>query len=298
MDLKKTGSFIAIKRKEHGYTQAQLGELLGVTNKAVSKWERGVCLPDASLYSELCTILEITINELFAGENLDESEFKQKADGNLTDIMKGFTRKGKRMRMCIILLTFLLLIITAISGYVVKHLIDDGLFKSNYIKSYSFDEDEKFISDILKRPGEDPYVFEFKTGSEFYGIRLTEKVYERGKLTSDEVIFESGMTGNQKGYIICNTGKNTMSNITVNTNDGSFEIAERQVSDKEYAMYASVGLSGIEKISDDEIALVGSYYTNEDDLTVMATPEIVEDYKLKNLKNVDYYVLYSCQFIH
>ena len=70
MNQMKTGQFIAQCRKEKGLTQFQLGERLGITDRAVSKWERGLSLPDASIMQELCDILDITINELFTGERL------------------------------------------------------------------------------------------------------------------------------------------------------------------------------------------------------------------------------------
>lgn len=59
MDQKKIGKYIAEKRKALGFTQVQLAEKLNMSNKSVSKWERGVCLPDVSLYSKLCEILGI-----------------------------------------------------------------------------------------------------------------------------------------------------------------------------------------------------------------------------------------------
>ena len=57
MDLIKIGKYIAGKRKSLGMTQKQLAEKLGMSDKSVSKWERGVCLPDVSVYKELCSIL-------------------------------------------------------------------------------------------------------------------------------------------------------------------------------------------------------------------------------------------------
>lgn len=72
MDKVKIGAFIAKCRKEKGITQEQLAEELNVTNKAVSKWETGNCLPDASLYEPLCSILGISISELFAGCRIRE----------------------------------------------------------------------------------------------------------------------------------------------------------------------------------------------------------------------------------
>lgn len=68
MDQKKIGLFIATCRKKKGLTQKQLAEKLSVTDKSVSKWERGIHLPDASLYISLCEILGITISEFFLGE--------------------------------------------------------------------------------------------------------------------------------------------------------------------------------------------------------------------------------------
>lgn len=64
----KIGAFIAARRRDQGMTQRALAERLGVTDKAVSKWERGICLPDASLYGPLCEVLGTTVEDLFAGE--------------------------------------------------------------------------------------------------------------------------------------------------------------------------------------------------------------------------------------
>ena len=68
MDLIKIGKYIAEKRKALGLTQKQLAEKLNMSDKSVSKWERGICLPDVSIYMELCSILRISINEFLAGE--------------------------------------------------------------------------------------------------------------------------------------------------------------------------------------------------------------------------------------
>lgn len=70
MDQSKIGTYIAVKRKAQGLTQAQLAQKLGVSDKSVSKWERGVCLPDVSLFQDICVILGISINEFFAGEDI------------------------------------------------------------------------------------------------------------------------------------------------------------------------------------------------------------------------------------
>ena len=88
MNLKKIGSFIATCRKSKGLTQMDLAEKLGVTDRSVSNWENGICLPDASLYRLLCDTLQISINELFAGEYICEENYKNKADENLLCLLE------------------------------------------------------------------------------------------------------------------------------------------------------------------------------------------------------------------
>lgn len=83
MNQEKIGKLIAECRKKKNLTQVELAEKLGVSDKSVSKWENGKCLPDVSLYKELCNILGITLNEFFAGEKIKEIEYKAKADENL-----------------------------------------------------------------------------------------------------------------------------------------------------------------------------------------------------------------------
>ena len=72
MNQKQIGRFIAQKRKEKNLTQMQLAEILGVSNKTVSKWENGNCMPDYSIIKSLCKELEITVSELMDGEEKDD----------------------------------------------------------------------------------------------------------------------------------------------------------------------------------------------------------------------------------
>ncbi len=74
MDKEKTGQLITELRKEKGMTQKQLAEALNVTDKAVSKWERGLSFPDISMLEPLSELLDISIMELLAGERQDEDE--------------------------------------------------------------------------------------------------------------------------------------------------------------------------------------------------------------------------------
>ena len=72
MDKKKVGKFIATCRKAKGFTQFQLAERLGISDRAVSKWETGGSLPDNELALQLCQLLDINISDLFAGEKLGD----------------------------------------------------------------------------------------------------------------------------------------------------------------------------------------------------------------------------------
>ena len=88
MNQEKIGRFIASCRKECGYTQASLGEKLGITDRAVSKWETGKSIPDASIMLELCNLLKISVNELLTGEHIAMENYKEKAEENLLELQE------------------------------------------------------------------------------------------------------------------------------------------------------------------------------------------------------------------
>ena len=83
MDTKKIGAFIAMNRKKKGYTQEQLAEKLGVTNKTISRWENGHYMPDLSLLEPLSKELDITLNELLAGKEIVKEEAMEYSEQNL-----------------------------------------------------------------------------------------------------------------------------------------------------------------------------------------------------------------------
>ena len=88
MNQVKIGKFIADERKAKGYTQKQLSELLGISDKTISKWERGNGFPEASLLLPLCNELEITVNELLTGERISKQSYKEKAEENMVNLIK------------------------------------------------------------------------------------------------------------------------------------------------------------------------------------------------------------------
>lgn len=97
MDQIKIGRFIQKKRKEQKFTQSELAEKLNITDRAVSKWENGICLPDASIMYELCELLNITINDLFSGEVVDMKNSEKRLEENLLEMTKMKEEKDKQL---------------------------------------------------------------------------------------------------------------------------------------------------------------------------------------------------------
>lgn len=97
MDQIKIGKFISNKRKEKNITQSELAELLGITDRAISKWENGICMPDASNILELCNILNITINDLFSGEVVDMKENEKKLEEHLLEMTRAKEQRNKEL---------------------------------------------------------------------------------------------------------------------------------------------------------------------------------------------------------
>jgi len=95
MDQITTGKFIAERRKACGLTQRELADLLNISDKTVSKWERGGGLPEVSLMLPLCKELDISVNELLSGKKLSDSEYKQNAEDNILSLIQEERAKTK-----------------------------------------------------------------------------------------------------------------------------------------------------------------------------------------------------------
>lgn len=131
MNQSKTGTFIAMRRKEKKLTQAQLAEKLNITDRAVSKWETGKSMPDSSIMLELCEILGITVNELLSGEKVGMENVEKKADENLIALKRKDENNMTRNALIAVLFSMMLFVgimvclicDLAISGHVTWSLI-------------------------------------------------------------------------------------------------------------------------------------------------------------------------------
>ena len=97
MDQIKIGKFIAERRKSVELTQAQLAEKLNITDKAVSKWERGIAMPDSSIMLQLCDILKISVNDLLSGEKITMENYNKELEKNLLEMTKKKEQADKRL---------------------------------------------------------------------------------------------------------------------------------------------------------------------------------------------------------
>ena len=117
MDQTKIGRFIAERRKQVNLTQLQLADKLGLTDKAVSKWERGIAMPDSSIMLELCSILGITVNDLLNGEVVSMENYQKQSEEILIEMVKEKEEKDRmllRAELITGILSFIPLLIATI----------------------------------------------------------------------------------------------------------------------------------------------------------------------------------------
>ncbi|MBP5310662.1 MAG: helix-turn-helix transcriptional regulator [Lachnospiraceae bacterium] len=140
MDQEKIGKFIAACRKEKGLTQAALAEKLGITDRAVSKWETGKSLPDASIMMELCELIGTNVNELLTGERIPMDEYAKKAEQSLIEMQakaekadRNLLRMEIAMGIIIIPLSIVLAKISEIFSNQGDALIGNALLVLSYV---------------------------------------------------------------------------------------------------------------------------------------------------------------------
>ncbi len=97
MEQIKIGKFIASCRKEQGMTQAVLAEKLGISDRAVSKWETGKSMPDSGIMLELCELLKINVNELLSGEHITMEDYNAKSEEVIIGLKSENEKYAKRL---------------------------------------------------------------------------------------------------------------------------------------------------------------------------------------------------------
>ena len=118
MDQIAIGKFIAEERKRKGYTQKLLSEKLEISDKTVSKWERGNGFPEVSLLLPLCKELDITVNELLSGERVSLEDYQRKAEENMVNLVKEAQESRKKIILSAVVA--LLVVVAAVPLFVLS----------------------------------------------------------------------------------------------------------------------------------------------------------------------------------
>lgn len=240
MDQEKIGKFIALLRKEQNMTQVELAEKLGITDRAVSKWENGRGLPDLSLIKPLCEALNISVNELLSGERLDKKEYQDKVEENILNTIDytNFKIKKTKNKFKIALLAILVIII----AFPLMFVIDVNRMKNNepvifstwgfsYVPPINLKEDEIYtaIEDyILEEHKNDSKRYENEKWFVSYKVYLLEEkekdaFYYIYAWVLEESYYESN------GQVKQGSGLSIPHKFTVKNVNGEFKVTEAKI---------------------------------------------------------------------
>lgn len=237
MDTVKIGKYIAQKRKNLGLTQREIAEQLGMSVKSVSKWERGVCLPEVSVYMELCRILGISLNEFIAGEDIEQVELQEKSEQNILEVTKDGNHKKRRLKAIIAVLVCICVAVTSLSGYLLWKRFH---VETNYIEP--FDENSAEIR-ILKLVDAGPFVlYKFSTDKNISQATVMITCYEKGEKKYKHDVMTYGFksdnvsdTANTVDSVLKvssendSNEKNDWISVTVDEGKATFELMEDDV---------------------------------------------------------------------
>lgn len=297
MDLIKIGKYIAGKRKELGMTQKQLAEKLGMSDKSVSKWERGVCLPDVSVYSDLCLILGISINEFLAGEDIAQENIERKSEENIIGVATDSKHKQRRQKAVICAL--LIISILAVS------VIGAALYRANKPMNFiaPVSEDSVEMQTVKLLAGSDgANVYKFTTTDEYNRLNIYISEYQAGELVNKERMelgFEGIGSPKNGEIIIVPDYEHAVIKLVISTDEGSKFSTElpimEGVEDKEYYGRSESRIEGETKILYDiEQPLVGMIYDN-DEMYVIDLYDLLSG-ETDSLSKNDYMYLFSYEF--
>lgn len=297
MDLIKIGKYIAGKRKELGMTQKQLAEKLGMSDKSVSKWERGVCLPDVSVYSDLCLILGISINEFLAGEDIAQENIEKKSEENIIGVATDSKHKQKRLKA--IICALLIIAVLAIS------VIGTALYRAykpmNFIAPVPDDSVEMQTVRLLAGP-DGAHVYKFTTTDEYTRLNIYISEYQAGELVNKDCMglgFEGIGSPKNGEIIIVPDYEHAVIKLVISTDEGSKFSTElpimEGVEDREYYGRSSSRIEGETNILyNSEQPLVGMIYDN-DEMYVIDLYDMLSG-ETDSISKNDYMYLFSYEF--
>ncbi len=295
MDLIKIGKYIAAKRKTLGLTQKQLAEKLNMSDKSVSKWERGICLPDVTVYLELCKILGISINEFLAGEDIIEENIEQKSEENILKITKDNKTKQKILKKIITLLLCVLIVFMTVSFFIFK----ETNKSQNYIESFLEESTEMKTAELLSKHQGDIMLFHYDTNKQFNLISMYLTEYQKGKKISHKEVCEfyiNPSQGAKKGNIALTINQEASSMNIIVAYDGGYYSAEQISFSKNIKDFNAWWIEKIEEKTfiryGKEQMLAALFYGKKGVSTIPIEELEKKDTKLKN----DYMCIISFKF--
>lgn len=168
--------------------------------QTVSKWERGICLPDVSVYMELCEILGISINEFLAGEDIDAENVEKKSEDNIIQVTKDSKKKQKNLKSILAVVTTFAVIMVLVLGAVFVHKV---MQPKNYITAVDRTSAEMKTAELLS--GTDgAYLFNFYVKEEYKTLTIYLSEYQAGELINKSKVADldyDGLESAKRGVI-------------------------------------------------------------------------------------------------
>ena len=297
MDLVKIGKYIAGKRKNLGLTQKQLAEKIGMSDKSVSKWERGICLPDVSLYFDLCSLLGISINEFLAGEDIVHENIEKKSEENIISVVTDSKHRQKRLKYIICALLILSIFTTAV--------IATSLYRADRPMNFITPMDENSVEmqtvNLIAGPdGADAY--QFTTTDQYARLKIYYSEYHQGKLLNKEPIeigFDNMDSPKNGGIIIVPDYDHAVVKLVVWTDEGSKASVDlplmEGVEGREYYISAQSRIVGEEEIIYDFEDVLMAWAYDKDEITAPNLLDLLLG-KTDAYSEIEYIYLFSYEF--
>ena len=209
MNQERIGKFIKLTRKEKDLTQEELASKLRLSNRTISKWENGVCLPDYGVMKDLCEILGISINEFFSGEKYGNEDHQEKFE---EDIMKTI-KQNNRFKKIIKLIIFIICIVSLVGYFGYKYYLINKLQIDYFQKQMGTIKEINFIHDEISNTVEPNTIYndtdhddEYKQENIKYkipsGYTLTKNI-DDGAAQSCDTYVKKGKDGIEGSIQIC-----------------------------------------------------------------------------------------------
>lgn len=202
MDQVKIGKFIAQMRKSKNLTQEQMAQMLGVSNKTVSRWETGKNPPDASLFNPICDLLGISLTEFFNGEKIEENQILEKAESSIVTTVVSSVQRERRLTNKIVTTVIIFVLIIIVFAVSSLNFFYSNIQNYNYNNSYYITGDYKYIYYDNGFGKQEKYV-KFRESDEYSkeNSSLDEGIYIGNVAEKNEALFSKSMR-DDKMYII------------------------------------------------------------------------------------------------